>query len=131
MDGKIFDQDIPDEILETIIEKAGGKRFRIPPPVSKHNPLYRKRRNRQICQKRLAGKTLLELVNEFKLTEQRICQILKQNGIHIQEKRRQSLNEEIRMLLSMGCNKAEIARRMGKSRQWVYELIRKENLTKS
>ena len=43
MDSKIFEQDITDEILEIIIEKAGGGRFRIPQWESKHNPRYREK----------------------------------------------------------------------------------------
>jgi len=128
LDSKIFEQDIPDEILEIIIEKAGGGRFRIPQWESKHNPRYREKRNKRICQRRLQGATLKELIIEFNLKKRRICKILKENGIQVREERKKSLKEEIKLYLKLGYGKSEIAKRVGKSRQWVYEFIRKEGL---
>ena len=128
MDGILFNLGLPDETLELIIEKAGGRRLRIAKEGSKHNRLFREKRNKRICQKRLTGVTLEELTIEFKLKKRRICEILKENNIQIVEEKKKSLKEEIRLLLNMGYKKTEIARRVGKTRQWVYELIRKEKL---
>ena len=43
MDSDIFKLGLPEDILELILEKAAGKRFRVPSLGSKNNPIFRKK----------------------------------------------------------------------------------------
>lgn len=125
MDGLLFDLGLPDETIELVIEKAGGRQLRIAKPFSKSNRLFRKKRNQRICQRRLEGATLQELINEFNLKKRSICYILKENGIHVREERKRSLKEEIKAMLQMGYGVTEIAKKVDVSRQTVYAYKRR------
>ena len=128
MDGLLFDLGLPDETIELIIEKAGGRQLRIAKPFSKSNRLFRGKRNKHICQKRLAGGTLEELVGEFKLKKNTICKILRENGIKIREEKKRTLVEDIKLLLQLKTPITRIAKKTGYSRAWIYEFIKKEGL---
>ena len=99
MDGEIFKLGLPDEVIETVLVKAAGKRFRFPPTESKHNPVYRNKRNKGICQKRQAGETVEKIANDTKLTARRIIQILKDNGITISEEKKKSRKAQLQEMI--------------------------------
>lgn len=123
-----FNLPLHDHIKAQIIEAAGGKRIRIPTILSKHNLLYTEKRNKLICIGCSAGLNLSELSQQFKLTTRRIRKILKENNIQYSEKKKKSFKEEIKLLLKLGYKKAEIARRVGKTRAWVYQIMKEEGL---
>ena len=128
MDSNIFELGLPDEVLEIILEKAAGKRFRFPSLGSKHNPILRKKRDKMICQKRQAGESLENLAKDTKLTTRRIKQILKDNRIRITLEKRKNRKVKLELLLSLGYTRKKIAETLGISRQRLYQIIKEENL---
>jgi Mor family transcriptional regulator len=128
VDGKIFSMGLPDEVVQNLIIRAGGSRFRIPTTESKHNPLYRKSRNKSICQRYMGGATPEKIASDYHISVRRVNQILSNNGIKRKEENQKSLEERIRLALRMNMTVTEIAKREGRSRQWIYQVIREKNL---
>ena len=129
MDSRFFDLDLPYDVKEMVADKAANMRIRFPGRFSKHNPIFRKERNQQICRKINEGATIQEITEQYRLTEQWIRKILRDNNIRYCENKQQSRIEDIKLLIKMGCkNKAEIAKKLEISRPTVYRIMRKEGL---
>ena len=128
MGGKNFELGIPDEVLETVIIKAGGKQYRFPPPNSGHNPLFKRKRDRNICSECEKGVLIKEISIQNELSEIRIKQILKENGIKTREGKIISLKEKIKLMLKVRYSIKAIAKELGVTRQWVHNIIKKEGL---
>lgn len=104
-------------------------RLRIPKYESKHNPVYLRRRNGEICRQYQKGATAAELANQYNLSKWTIKKVLSSNGIVKREEQKLTLVDEVKTMLSMGFkNISEIARRTGKSRQRIHQVIREHNL---
>ena len=128
MAGKIFEI-LPKEYLRFLIDKnPQGGRFRHPPKISKHNPIYVNDRNKQICKERLTGKTINELSNQFALKERTIQRILKENGLEGRIEKKKSRKVQIEELMAYGYTKKGIAEKLGISRQRLYQILKEEGL---
>jgi hypothetical protein len=120
---------LPKEIykeLRKYLPENGG-RFRIPPEGSPHDPFYREDRDKRICEMRMKGYTINEIAENFELAKITIHRILKANGL-ITKKSRIEKAEQIKIMLNMGMSKKKIAEKLGISREWVYQIMKKEGL---
>lgn len=127
MSGKIFGLGLPDDVLDTLLAMAAGKRLRLPPMESKHNPLYRKRRDQKICQKYGSGCSAEQIAQELKLTRRRVEQILQDNGIRKKEEKKVSRKEQLQEYLGT-YTKTKVAEMLGISRQRLYQILKEEGL---
>ena len=126
--GQIFELGLPEELIDLLLIKAAGKRLRLPPLESGHNPRFKAQRDKSICQRYLAGETAEELAKDTRISVSRVKKILASNGIRKQEENQKSLEERIRVALMMKTPVTEIAKREGRSRQWIYQVMREKNL---
>lgn len=125
--GRIFDLGLPEDMLDTILARAAGKRFRIPPLVSKHNPVYMLRRNQEICREYTSGVTAEELARKNRISRRRIKSILQENGIIKREEKRATRREQLQEYLGK-YNKKTVAAMLGMSRQRLYQIMKEEGL---
>jgi len=126
--GQIFELGLPEELIDLLLIKAAGKRLRLPPLESGHNPRFKEKRDKVICQRYIAGETAEELAKGNRISVSRVKKILANNGIRKQAENQKSLEERIRLALMMKTSVTEIAKREGRSRQWIYQVIREKNL---
>lgn len=118
MESALFHCGLPEETIEMITQKLGGKQVRITKSTSKHNPIFRRKRDKNICSEYESGKKVEELALWNKLSRMTIWRILKGNNVDIRGERK-NLTEAIRMLREAGYNKSQIAEKLKISRPTV------------
>lgn len=129
MSGKIFGMGLSEEAIKAIIAAyPNGGRFRTPPAESKHNPIHRKRRDKNICERYLSGKTYKEVGEEYHLSWRRIKEILEMNGIRKREETRKSRIDIIREMTARKERRETIAKTLGISRQRLHQIMKEERL---
>ena len=125
MESKIFQCGLPEETIELITQRMGGKRVRITKPTSKHNPIFRKKRDKNICIEYEQGKSIDEIASQINLNKSWVWRILKGNNIEIRGKNGKSLTANIEALHKLGYKKNQIAEKLEISRPTVYAHLRK------
>lgn len=127
MESSFFRLNLPDDIKKMVAELAAGMRLRFPGPESKHNPIYRQKRNQRICQRANEGATLKSLKAEFNLSERRLQEILQENGIKLRVTDKKSMLRELDLMKKLNLPKTEMAKRLNISRQYLYTLLKEES----
>ena len=131
---KFFELSISDNIKEQIIKEAGGIQLRIPKAISKHNPIYVKKRNKEIINRFLELKysntaIIKQLAKEFNLNSITIRRIFETDEIAGDEMKKftkkdlEVRDELIKLCLKKGISKRKTAEIFGISRQWLYKII--------
>jgi len=124
--GDIYNR-LPESLSRVLNEYyPNGGRPRIAPKTSKHNPNFRKDRNKQICHDRTQGIKQKEIAEKYGLCLITIKKILKENGLT--EKKEQNKIYEVIAMLKTGYNVTQIKKKTGYSRTWIYEIKRREGL---
>jgi DNA invertase Pin-like site-specific DNA recombinase len=118
-----------DVARDFIAQNPNGGRFRTPPAISKHNPIYVEERNQAICQAVLGGEERELLARRYKITIRTVGKILKANNIETRKERTETLEERIKLALRLGKAKTDIARDEGISRQRLYQIIKEKGIT--
>ena len=83
-----------------------------------------------ICQEISSGESLENIAKYNRLTKRRIQQILKDNNIEINQKKRRDRKVKIKYLLALGYTKKWIAKELSISRQRLHQIIKEERLDK-
>jgi len=123
--GEDFYNRLPESLSRAINEYyPDGGRPRITPKNSKHNPNFRKDRNKQICHDRTQGFTQKEIAEKHGLCLRTIKKILKENGMTT-KKERLNIIDEIKELRKLGYNKSQIAEKLKISRPTVNEHMKR------
>lgn len=125
MSGRIFGLGLPEDAVENLMEKGGGKRFRIPRVGSKSDEITIRRRNKRICIEYESGKNTEELASQNNVTQRWIQKILKESNIEIRGGNGKSLTANIKVLHKLGYNKNQIAKKLDISRPTVYAHMKK------
>jgi len=106
-----------------------GGRPRIAPETSRYNPNHIKDRNKEICQKREQGEKTSEIAQQINLTKRTIKRILKENGLAgLPDEKNDDQAKQVRIMIGMGYGVTKIARKIKRSRERVYQIIRREGL---
>lgn len=124
MAGKIFDLFNEESIRELQDKSPHGGRLRFPPKFSKHNPIYRKDRNRSICHMRIQGYSLNEIAEKHNICISTVKEILKENGL-THKKERLDIIEEIKIMIGLGMKRRQIAKKLGISHTTLYNHMKK------
>jgi len=125
--GKIFDMGLPDDVIETLLARAAGRRFRFPKIESKHNPIFVRNRKAAVCQEYMSGETKEQIAKRHHIVVRTVELYLKENNIQTKAETQKTRREQIREYLGK-YSKAVIAKMLGISRQRLYQIMKEEGL---
>jgi len=122
LESLIFRCGLDDDTIDRITDELGGKHVRITKTTSKYNPIYRRKRNKNICSEYENGELINEIAIEYNLCRMTIWRILKENNITTREKSKKAEREQIKTMLKLGYSVTQIQRETGVSRPTIYKL---------
>ena len=125
----IFDLGLPDDVIDILIEKAGGKRLRIPCGSIRSDRRSRERRNDAIKAALIDGVSAEELAEKFDLSVTHIMKIACIRDVSTRHRTSELRLETIKRLLNSGLRRIDIAKKLGISRQRLYQILKKEGIS--